>query len=655
MANPKKKLIHVSLSQILDQSFPGPKQPISARSLFRDWKWDFRDAEKGRLTSVSDSRMIIDWARYLEPPSEADDGHEKAYLSRMVTAEIRLVAFFYYHAPGNFGAKQRSARTKPNTLTGIIRSLVVLFSEIDELREQYHNALVALRLSPGRFVKLRSLSEVCLEDLRDVVAESKRVDGRSLKRGLDIICSPLFRGRFAGELQWNKEDLTTLEFRYPQERANLRRNMPDELFRFLSDTASEDVTGFLQFLGRSPADQSSPPNIPNSLRDISNGEACFDCYVEIRDRDRAAAHRRGKKIADSKTLRDRLRNHFGVSPIDVFTYLLRVRNAALTVVGLYTGARWSDYSSFVKGCIQIRHGHPVLVGTLVKGQDVDAPEQEDIWPAIPILLDAVACLEELSRVTHNPYLFSASDTVPIGAAPLPLSVVGFTTAINDYLSNCDVNGDWAAWRINPHQLRHTLANQLAKADVGTVFISYQLKHLYTALASLPADVTLGYGNLAQQRMDRAVAQTEANMAAARALFHPDAPVAGGGATEFRKRRKVYFEGKAAAGWSIDETIQVLAGAGMPFVSVGPGYCGGVREETLKDGSTRAPPCIGDLQCNPGECQQAVVTLTHKRHWERIVEKNEEMATDPRLQHAKENFEKAIRTGRKVLADLAVGS
>lgn len=647
----KIKVASVGLEQIRDLSFPPGDFPISRRSTFRQLVWDFRDETKRRLSTIGDSKLIVDWGIYLQPQTDDAVGHRGAYLSPSLLEEIRIASFLFYQTPSSFGGNTGKGRIKPNTLVGVIRALVVFFSEIDELRKQYHDYLVRLRLASGRYRKLQSLAKVSLEDITEALSNSARADGNALKRGLCILCSPLLAERFAGALQWDAGDLKELEFRYPNDRPDLRRVMPDQLFRFLSNAATDDIHGFLHFLGLTPADASGASAWPSAFSPDVDGAACFDCYVSIRDQDRAASHRAGKKISNSGPLRRQLERKFDVKPVDFFSYLLHMRNAALTLVGLYTGARWSDYSGFKVGCIEELHGYPVLRGTVVKGEDVDAPELNDLWPAIPILRDAVTCLEALSRVTHNPFLFSPSDTVPIGDTPLPLSIVGLTLAINEYLTTCDTDEDWSSWRINVHQLRHTLARQLANADVGAVFISFQLKHLYTALAALPAEVTLGYGNLSQQRMDRAVALADANLDAARALYHPDAPVAGGGADEFRKRRKTYFEGKAAAGWSVDETIQALATRGIPFVSVGPGYCGGVKEELLKDGKTRPPPCIGDLQCNPGDCPQAIVTMTHKRHWERIVEKNEELSKDPRLQHARTNFEKAIFTGRKVLSDL----
>lgn len=637
----------VTLEHFKDARFPFPASRVSHVSSFRSLTWDFYDPSKSRQLSVSRSKLRIEWAVYLKPSTGESESHERAFLTRPLIEELRVFAFFYYKAPGHFGLSKRTI--KPNTLVALIRSLVSLFSRIDDIRESYHADLVTAKFISGRYARLQSISEVTLIDLKEALAESEQRDGSRLKVGLQLLCHPLLVGRFKQSLQWTHEEAAGLDYRYSETRSDYKRVMPDELFRTLSNTATDDVRKFLSFLGRTGEDGSPRQHINPTFHGI-DGQAYFSLYVQMRDKDRVASHRLGKKTSNSRKERVRL-VEMGIAPVMFFSYLLRVRNAALSLVGLYTGGRWSDYSGFKHGCIKLRHGYPVIEGTLVKNQPENAAEGEDFWPAIPILRDAVAVLEQLTDITHNPFLFSASDTVPIGGAEQPISLVGFTTAINDYLAQIDEGEVWSGWRINPHQLRHTLARQLANADVGTVFISYQLKHLYTALASLPPDVTLGYGNLSQQRMDRAMARADANLDAARALFDPDAPVAGGGAEEFKARRKTYFEGKAAAGWSTEETIKNLAAAGMPFVSVGPGYCGGIKEETMKDGRKIPPPCIGDLQCNPGDCGQSIITTIHKRHWERIREKNIELSSNPDLAYAKPNFEKAILTSERVLSDL----
>ena len=328
-----------------------------------------------------------------------------------------------------------------------------------------------------------------------------------------------------------------------------------------------------------------------------------------------------------------------------------MQRAAFTVIGLYTGARYSDLTTFTNLCIQTIHGVHVLTGTHVKHEALDAQEGADLWPAIPIMRDAVTCLQYIAQATFNPFLLSGSETVPLGATPRALSLNGFTAAITNYLHEIDTSGRWADWSINAHQLRHTLAHQLARADVGLLFIAHQLKHLHTALHALPPDVTMMYGNVGDLATQRALHSDSAYLEAAKELYSPDRPVAGGGAEAFIVRRKAYFEGMAAQGWTVDEVIENLAKQGLPFASVGIGYCGGRRDTLLKDGKKETPPCIGSLQCNPGACKQAVITRTHAPVWRKILDQNRTLAADPRMAHATEPLLASMHAAEQVLADL----
>jgi hypothetical protein len=267
------------------------------------------------------------------------------------------------------------------------------------------------------------------------------------------------------------------------------------------------------------------------------------------------------------------------------------------------------------------------------------------------MLDAVRCLQEISRVTFNPYLVAATYTVHIDEEPRPLSYEGFVGAMNIYLKEIDEAGRWKGVRISANYLRHTLAFNLGRLGVNPVYISIQLKHLDDAFRVLPPDVTLGYGDSGKMALMKATGAERAALDATKELFSVNAPIAGGGAEDFRKRRKAYFEGEAAVGRSEEETMNKLAKLGLPFVSVGGGYCGGKRPIVNKDGSQNLPPCLGQMQCNPNRCGQAVVTRSHAHHWRKIYRQNMELASNPSMAHAEEFLEAAVREAVEVLNDL----
>ncbi|MDO9437709.1 hypothetical protein [Hydrogenophaga sp.] len=650
----------LSINDIALPTFPPRDFRLSKHSVYQDDKWALSDDSNVRLKGHSEAKLSVDWSTYRFDRETHESSlnnviaksHLDARVSDGIVEDIRLLTFVQLEMPSVFGKRGlQIQRSKPPTVVSMARALVVLFSVVDTVRAERVTAVAAsLPYTP-----LQSVSEISFQDLESALKKYPFVDGRLLERALRAFASPVLRGKFSGaSVQWTEGDIGNLTFPKPTPRDS-ESVMPDAMFRMLSNTASKDVACFLSALQLHRYDQTVPVQLSGLLpREIILAEAWED-YVAIRNDDRDYTAKLGRKSARTANRRKDFTREHGISNDDFFTYISDLQRGCMMLIGLYTGGRFSDFTSFVAGCIEEVHGMPMLVGTMAKHRPLNAPVGEDIWPAIPILRDAVTCLEEISRVTFNPYLVSSTYTVAIGEKPQPLSISGFRNGLTLYLQSADADNRWSDWVISPHQLRHTLAHKLAQADVGIVYISYQLKHLYTALAGLPADVTLGYGNIGEQKLARAMAVKDLSREAANALFNPDSPIAGGGAKEFRQRRKVYFDGRVAEGWTQDEIIDQLAACGSPFVNVGPGYCGGVREEELADGTKRPPPCIGNLQCNTGDCDNAVVTQIHLSQWKDIVVKNKELASDPRLAHAADNFKAAITTGERVLRDLGVNS
>lgn len=619
---------------------------ISSNSRFGEDLWDFTDPDSVRLSSVPNARLRIDWALYCTALNKAEFGdHRGALITRQMVDELKVFAFLYISLPSAFGLRGVQS-VKPQTLVTTVRALILLFSDVLQ-RYQLAGLVTKAHLGP-----IRSLADVSLRDIRDSLADTHRADGALLKKGLTLLSNPVMaRALPLVALQWNVQDIKGLTFKFPQKRTNYERVMPNELFRLISNSACADILGFLNFVGLSSHDQSSPPSGNPLGAKISNGAQLLADYIAIRKTDREYAARSGKRQAASKLLREKFKSTHGVTPKEVFQWLCRIQRAAFTVTGLYTGARYSDLTTFTIGRVRTFHGLHVLAGTHVKHEELDAKEGYDLWPAIPIMRDAITCLEQISQITWNHYLLSATETVPIGGTPQALSLSGFSNAINIYLHEIDTSGRWSAWHINAHQLRHTLAHQLARADVGLIFIAHQMKHLHTALHAPPPDVTMMYGSIGDLATQRALHSESAYLEAAKELYSPDRPVSGGGAAAYVARRKAYFEGMAAQGWTADEVMENLAKQGLPFASVGIGYCGGRRDTLLKDGTKEHPPCIGSLQCNPGSCSQAVITKTHEPAWRKILIQNRTLAANPKMAHAKEPLLAAVEAAEKVLAEL----
>lgn len=620
--------------------------PVSAKSCLGDDIWDFTNDSVARLSSVPEARLRINWVMYCSDAPEEHGDHRGAVITKLMVYELKVFSYLYLNLPSAFGHRGTQS-VKPQTLVVTVRALVRLFSDVLQRYQLDGWSSTTRHLNP-----IQSITDVSLRAIRATLADSPRTDGATVKKGLKLLASPVMKVAFQQRtLQWNTRDIKTLPAKTPKKRTDYQRVMPNDLFRLLSNTACSDVLGFLYFIGEEAHDKSGTPSGPTFVSTLTDGAALISDYIALRQDDREFAARTGKKRTGPSPKSEKFKRIYGVGRKEVFSWLYRVQRAAFTVIGLYTGARYSDLTTFTNQCIQLLHGVHVLTGTHVKHQALYAPEGVDLWPAIPIMRDAVTCLQYIARATFNPFLLSGSETVPLGATPRALSLNGFTAAITNYLHEIDTSNRWANWSINAHQLRHTLAHQLARADVGLLFIAHQLKHLHTALHALPPNVTMMYGNVGDLATQRALHSDSAYLEAAQELYNPDRPVAGGGAEAFIERRKAYFEGMAAQGWTVDEVIENLAKQGLPFASVGIGYCGGRRDTLLKDGKKDTPPCIGSLQCNPDVCKQAVITRTHAPVWRKILDQNRELAADPRMAHATEPLLASVQAAEQVLAKL----
>ena len=647
-------LAKLTFTEVMKKGFSIPPQaPVSVHSRYADDTWDFREKNKKRSVAVDRSRQALDWWFYTTPvedrtfpPGAPDHGHLRAFLPLSILQELKTLAYLSIALPGSDFGAGRAAPNKPSTVVSSIRALICLFSDVYE-------AYARLVESYGGAPLIRSVCDVTLDDIKEAVASSPLTHGDLLEYYLGRLASPLFAKFLPRPLVWNRHDLRDVSFKTPEKRDDYSPVMRDELFRLLSDTACDDVKGFLKLLRLDTKDKQKE-RIPATFTH-DDGPALFQHYIKIRRKDREAREELGKRTNNaSKGLRASFLRWYGVAPETFFDYVTRVQRAAFMVIGLYTGGRYSDLTTFTIKCLGELHGIPVLFGTEVKHTAVDAQEETDVWPATPIMLDAIACLAEISKFTFNPYLVAPARTVPIGTQPGPYSYSGFLEALNLYLDEIDDTGRWEQVSISGNSLRHTLAYNLGRLGVNPVYISLQLKHLDDAFRAIPADVTLGYGNLGQLALMRATGGEKAALDSIKELFSSGARIGGGGAKEFKARRDVYFQGWAARGYTEEQVIQIIARDGLPFVSVGGGFCGGRRPAPQKEGKGgKLPPCLGQLQCNPHDCHQGLVTPSHAPHWIGIARENEANAMDPDLAHARDQLEAAASIARKVLKDIGV--
>lgn len=608
---------------------------VSRYSKFGDDYWYFYGQSNPRLRNYSPADLTISWRLV--------DGLES--LPDATVQVVKLYAFLYLHAPGLLGhGKKAKAKNHPSTVCSAVASLLPFLAHVHEKSI----------LEGGTLPPTASLHDVTVRHLRESLLDWDYGVGADLRRALIFLASPAILKACDGFApKWSPSDIRSLSFRKANPRSDYEAVLPNALFRLISDSATADVVGFLSFC-QEKSSSDIPGNIPEPFAGLTaRGSRIFEAYVAHRLRQSDWYHydNNGDYGEGLKAKRNAL-ERLGTTPQEFYEYIQRVHEAACSLIALYTGARYSDLTGFKVGCLQQIKGMWFLVGTHIKHEDIDKPADTDLWPAIPVLRDALSCLKLFSQFTRNEYLICPLSTCEEGCGGA-YSAGGLTQALQRYIKRIDQHNTWNYVRVSPHRCRHTLAHQLARADVGLVFIAHQLKHLHSALKAVPPQVTLLYGGIADLKTDRALQARDVHYEMAQSLYDPNSPIAGGGAEEFKRRRKQYFEGMLSAGMTKEEIISGLASKAIPFSSVGMGYCLGRREIKDKDGRTQKPPCIGSLQCSPDSCPNSVITWSHVHIWKKIASQNREMAERPDLQHARTELLEKSTLADVVLSQLGV--
>lgn len=592
---------------------------------FGDDHWPFHDPGNPRMAHYGPAVLTISWS--------SDRNAAYFALPQATIQVVKLFAFLYLHVPATVTSNRKGkSQNHPATVCAIIKQLMEFLAHVHE------KAL----LDGGSLSPAESLHDVSVRHLRESLKDWDSGRGSDLRRTLIYLASPVIQSACEGFApRWSPTDIRSLAFREDRTRDDYERVFPNPLFRLISNTATADVAGFLRFVGETPASQEEGFTPP--FFEKLDGKRLFQAYTDLRTRQDAWQRNSDNGgYGDGMDAKRSVMEQLGATPGEMLAYVRRIHEASCSLIAVYTGARYSDLTGFKNGCLQRIRGMWFLVGTHIKHEDLDKPTDQDLWPAIPAMRDALRCLELFTTFTKNRFLISGLTTASEGGGRA-YSPNGLTQALARYLVRIDEDSAWSEIQVSPHRCRHTLGHQLARADVGLPFIAHQLKHLHGALRAVPPQVTLMYGGIADLKFERATQTPKLHYELAKSLYDPDSPLAGGGSDEFSERRKQYFEGMQAAGMTKDDIIRGLAGKAIPFSSVGMGYCLGRREIMNKDGSKQKPPCIGSLQCSPETCPNALITKVHAPLWKKVATQNTELAERPEMQHARvELIEKASR-------------
>lgn len=579
-----------------------PDIPISRKSRFGDPIWDWTDEHNARLKVVNNSKVRFDWDAVTVGTEACQkailQGHQKflAVLPEEMVEDIRRAIFIYAMFPSVIATRGKRAAEGRKAITIVyrIKHAVNFFSHI-YLQNLLHNGVA----------RIRKLSEITIKDIQKA-AETYPYRSDDARKTLALFGNEYIQLNLKhGRLKWNRLDLKSVNWRAEKERESLE-TLPDMLFRLLSTKSCDLVGSFLYLMGVELRDSQAGVKV----RDLYQQKwpdfpAMFESYVERR------SFIKDGNNGGLNTHTYHFERRFGFKPEEIKEFLFDVQCAAQVIILLYTGMRYSEAVSIRPGCLVGRNGVHLIKSTLIKSQRTNLPLDQDEWVAIDIVQDAVRSLEELSRCTFNQFLFGGFETVRVGKEENPISNGGLKQRLNHYLDRIDTEHKWVEWNLSPHQFRHGLVYQLAKAEVGIPYITRQLKHFHSRLVEGSYkcnDTSTIYGMQRERIVGNATgmnAMKDAKLQVVRALYGEGRKFAGGGAAIHVEKTEAFFSGLGLYGESRERYISKIAEFGGTLIRTGVGWCtrNHVDPRKLKE---EPPPCIGDLNCNPHTCKHSVV-------------------------------------------------
>lgn len=309
-------------------------------------------------------------------------------------------------------------------------------------------------------------------------------------------------------------------------------------------------------------------------------------------------------------------------------YLSNIHAAALFLIGSFTGMRPQELQNLdINQSLIFKNGFEWLATNINKGKLDKFKLFDDKFLAIPIIIDAFNVCKHICKLRQTPYLFCTSITVKSDEKARAMKSHQIASALQKFINS--ILGQSCGIKFNTYMMRHTLAFQLYRVELGLPFISFQLKHLVTDIDrwSNFSETTLFYGDLANQLvgLEHSKIGHKVELEKVSSFYNPDGVYAGGAAEKHTSRVKSYFKGCMEAGYTKEEVLEALVEQGIAVTNVGLGYCMATNQKEDFDENL---PCIGSLRCNPASCPQAVITEEFEETWKEIQVHSKSILTEP---------------------------
>ncbi|WP_227747830.1 tyrosine-type recombinase/integrase [Pseudomonas syringae] len=577
--------------------------PVSKTSVLGDAVWDFNDDHPNAARNVQGAKLRLNFESY-------------PLLNQSAVLEVKVAMYCWLKMPAALRTFASPRNIKANTAISCMKAGL---SFLDTMSGQARHLMTDEFFEVGH----HGLTYFDAGMYREAALIHPYAFGPDLRKFFTLVRSPFFEEQIFEErlpyvqlesLAWAKV------LKHVPESERTYRILPNDVFEKASREASFAVVDFLSSLGEPVNDLVALTRQNASGYSLANAQELsrynLDLYVALRLRRKgyesdAMAEALGEvrpeylsEIGrhDFKATETLLKLSDSKLDDDFRRYINFVSYSACYLVAQYTGMRPSELSEIlVESCMEQESDYWLLISNVIKHRQGLAKLFDDKWIAIPIVRDAIRAACFIAKVKQNPYLFSSVDTVAQGAEPNSLSSVGISRQFSAFFEEILTDEEFETLEFSPYTLRHTLAYQMARAELGLPFISHQLKHFGDLIGGAGQNkafsaVTLGYGAIAEilSKGGRSSGRTPTQMAGEEYIesyCDPDANYAGPNAESHKARMKKVFSGYMAAGHTKEQIIAQMAKKRMAIINVGQGFCyGGQREEF-----DESLPCIGALR------------------------------------------------------------
>jgi integrase len=635
--------------------------PVTQLSRFDDAVWDYNDDVINPAKNVQGAKLRINFSKY-------------SFIPAFVLAEIKCLFHYLNLAPMAF-AKEGMKRKGKGASKPALKSNTFI-SQFEAGLRYLNHLFSKLKLDGAEFVehKYAKVADILEVDFQDAAKDFPFVSDRTLHKFFQYLKHPTAKEILGTEIQVDFETFSWPERETKKRQESLIFSNDDfeklvvhssyKVVQFLT-MMREEVEDGLSLQHYSVNDQRESLNLsPEFINDYcilrlkckgySDKYIFEQCTVDVDLINSRFSDRIGRIVHD-RTIRKVIKDKYYISNIDdVRLALNEVYYASAFLVGIYTGMRPSELSEIRlgEGCILSENGIDLLCSEEKKGKQDSLNLFDDKWVAIPIVKDAIKCATILSKLKGNSYLFSNMDTVEAGNPMTNMTSSGIRHFFDNYFSSVFSEKRIKEIKFTSYMLRHTLAYQLFRAELGLPFISFQLKHLVNQVESYTSTgasstTTLGYGEIAEKltssdRKSKSIRQL-AEVERVQSIMDPDGTYLGVKGVEHKARLKKSFEGFMAAGYSKEDVYEAMAEQGMAIINVGSGFCfGGVEnyDESL--------PCIGTLRCNPIRCSNAVVGKANAPKWREVYFSNKVLLGKEGYQDRESQIRKAMSEAKEVL-------